>query len=225
MPALGASGRLFTLTRSLEMREGMALAPLKGECGPRGVAGRPLPHRPHTPGPVVLLRLTPLGASPFDLAHQHVVKLRELGCPAGDHANNRFALGQIEVNMNRSRTERSFNLERNGGITSPAESRNQLGRVASVYAHPGHIDVAPQRHGEWVSPASTVETCATEAGRRRSRLCDPFASQPGDLAEEDAAELGEVGGRVFERGKDRCALRDGQGEDFGARFHSLTSRV
>ena len=88
----------------------------------------------------------------FEFAQQHVVKLRELG-RCRRRANNGFALGGIEVNVNRSHTDRSFHLGGDGGVALSAEPRDQLGCVAGVYPHTGHSDVAPQRHTNVFSPA------------------------------------------------------------------------
>ena len=124
--------------------------------------------------------LPAFGASLLDLATEHRVKLGELGRPVGDRANYRFALGGIEVDVKRSRAERSFHLGSDGRVSGPAESRDQLRYVVSIYWHTSHVDVVPQRHGERVSPARTIKT---RAGGQRSlpsgvgASCWPLASR------------------------------------------------
>ena len=68
--------------------------------------------------------------------------------------------------MKRSRAERSFHLGSDGGVSGPAESRDQLRYAVSIDWHTSHVDVVPQRHGERVSPARTIKT---RAGGQRSR--------------------------------------------------------
>ena len=147
-------------------------SPKKKMCDLQGCSNpsRPIAERPATGERSHGARgksLPAFSASLLDLATEHRVKLGELGRPVGDRANYRFALGGIEVDVKRSRAERSFHLGSDGRVSGPAESRDQLRYVVSIYWHTSHVDVAPQRHGERVSPARTIKT---RAGGQRSRL-------------------------------------------------------
>jgi hypothetical protein len=99
-----------------------------------------------------------LGAPSLDLPAEHVVELGELAWPIRHGANDCLSLGGVERHVNRPRGKSSFHLVGNGRIATPPQSADQLGDVVSLDGHAGQIDVAPQRHGRWVSRSCKPQT-------------------------------------------------------------------
>jgi len=74
------------------------------------------------------------------------VEIGELGRLVTDGANEGLSLCVIELDLDCSHGERSFNLVGDRRVPGEAESPDEVGGVASFDWHASHIYVAPQRH-------------------------------------------------------------------------------